>query len=112
MVGLKKTYYPTSEEDISDEVALEVCVVLMNTSTVEFDVVVNLAVSDGTASTYVTEIERIYIGGGTGGGGGGGQGGQAAPQYFTWGGNAPTQFWKLTERYGGTPIHNRLFAVY
>ena len=57
-VGLEKTHYPTSEEDISDEVHLEVCVVLMNTSTVEFDVVVNLAVSDGTAGMYVTEIER------------------------------------------------------
>ena len=52
-MGLEKTYYPTSEEDISDEVALEVCVVLMNTSTVEFDVVVNLVVSDGTAGTLI-----------------------------------------------------------
>ena len=59
-MGLEKTYYPISEEDISEE-HFEVCVVLMNTSTVKFDVVVNLAMSDGTAGTYVTEIERIIV---------------------------------------------------
>ena len=51
-VGLEKTHYLVSEEHISEE-HLEICVVLANASAVEYDVTVDLSVSDGSAGMCV-----------------------------------------------------------
>ena len=51
-VGLEKTHYLVSEEDISEE-HLEICVVLTNADAVEYDVAVNLFVSNDSAGMCV-----------------------------------------------------------
>ena len=52
-VGLEKTHYLVSEEDISEPPHLEICVVMTNADAVEYDVAVNLSVSNDSAGMCV-----------------------------------------------------------
>ena len=59
-VGLEKTHYLVSEEDISAQ-HLEICVELRNANAVKFDVTVELSVSDDTAGIYVNTCNIVTM---------------------------------------------------